>query len=109
MKGKDILQGLQRAGASFERAIAFMRFHNARPEIWREFEKRMGQKLDELEVTSQTAQISAKLVWEEMRRDPAIGKPGQYKLPNEMTAFYSHTFCMKWPNLAKYIKRKRLT
>lgn len=109
MKGKDILQGLQRAGASAERAINFMRFHNSRPEIWREFEKRMGQKLDELEVTSQTAQVSAKLVWEEMRRDPTIGGSGRYKLPNEMTAFYSHTFCLKWPNLKQYIKRKRLS
>ncbi len=95
MKAKDLALSMYHSGVPWPRVIEFLQAHEKQPHVWPAFCLAFQQEL--LECENERTHISAKAVWERMRRE-AVKLPSQtWALDNNLHSLYARAFVAKYP------------
>lgn len=81
----------------------FLNYHEANPQIWKEFQKYA------LFVISRNKKIGAKGIYERVRWDLEIESEGEFKLNNNYAAYYARAFELKHPGHKGFFEFRTIT
>jgi hypothetical protein len=91
------------AGVAVKTARIFISYHQANPEIWKEFE-RLTLEL----INRGKKHYGAKAVMEVVRFNQLINGKGEFKVNNNFAAYYSRIFALKHKQYSSFFERREV-
>lgn len=92
MKHDPVRARLKLDGYTDEKIDAFFRWHDKHISMWKAFQKKAFELLNQGK-----ERIGSKSLFEKLREDPTIGKIDEFKADNTFTAMWARCLTYKYP------------